>query len=103
MLADTPREIRHIADFLEIAATDEQIAQTAQQTSLTAMRTRAEESGKGKASHWIDGARTFFYKGTNGRWKDVLTEEELAMYDATASKVLTPNCRAWLEHDPNAG
>ena len=41
LLANTPAQIRRMADFLEIAATDEQISQIAQQTSLTAMRTRA--------------------------------------------------------------
>lgn len=33
----------------------------------------------------------------NGRWQDVLSAEELALYDAKAAQVLTPDCRAWLE------
>lgn len=100
MLADTSGQIRRIADFLGIPASDEQISQIAQQTSLTAMRTRAEDQESSRSDGlkvWVDGPRTFFYKGTNGRWKETLTEEELAMYDATAAKVLTPGCRAWLE------
>jgi hypothetical protein len=44
-----------------------------------------------------EGAKTFFFQGTNGRWKDVLSAEELALYDGTAARVLTPECRAWLE------
>ena len=39
----------------------------------------------------------FFYKGTNGRWREVLTAAELAMYEEKAAQVLTPACRAWLE------
>ena len=41
-------------------------------------------------------------KGTNGRWRDVLTEQELAEYDAACEKALTPDCRAWLEHGRSA-
>lgn len=97
MLADSPREIRRIADFLDVSASDEQIAAIAHQTSFTNMRTHAEQTKLDMKKIWVDGAATFFHKGTNGRWKDVLTPEELAMFEATASKVLTPDCRAWLE------
>jgi aryl sulfotransferase len=101
MLADTPRQVRRVADHLEIEASDEQISQIAQATSLTAMRTRAEhhdEKNSDRPRMFVHGARTFFYKGTNGRWRNVLTEAELAQYEAKATAVLTPDCRAWLEH-----
>lgn len=100
LLADTPGQIRRIADFLDITGSDEQISQIALATSLTAMRTRALEHEGQKPDApkvFVDGARTFFHKGTNGRWKDVLTEAELAQYDAKAAIVLSPDCRAWLE------
>ena len=44
---------------------------------------------------------TFFHKGTNGRWRDVLSDEEVAMYEETAVKVLTPDCKEWLEQGRN--
>jgi len=97
LLADAFQEIRRIADFLDIPAVDEQIAAIVQQTSLTAMRTRAEQNDPGIQDVWVNGARSFFYKGTNGRWKAVLSGEELAMYEHTAAKVLTQDCRTWLE------
>ena len=31
---------------------------------------------------WNGGAETFIHKGTNGRWRDVLSAEECAAYDA---------------------
>ena len=85
LLADTRGQIHRIARYVDIAVTDEQIEQIAQQTSLSAMRSRAEEQDPRMAKTWVNGARTFFYKGTNGRWKDVLTAEELAMYEDTAA------------------
>ncbi len=50
-----------------------------------------------RPSSFKDGSRTFFFKGTNGRWRDVLTPEELALYEEKAAQVLSPDCRAWLE------
>jgi aryl sulfotransferase len=42
------------------------------------------------------GAGRFFHKGTNGRWRNVLTEEDLALYE-TAAAQLDPGLRSWLE------
>lgn len=96
LLSDLPSEIRRMAGFLDIPISDETIAEIVPDVSLTSLRRSAEAD---KLLDWAfkEGAQTFFFKGTNGRWKDVLTNEELAMYEKTASKVLTPDCRAWLE------
>jgi hypothetical protein len=42
------------------------------------------------------GAERFFFKGENGRWRDVLTDDDLALYD-TAAATLDPQLRTWLE------
>ena len=47
---------------------------------------------------WKGGADTFIHKGTNGRWRDVLTDEELAQYEAAMKKTLPPDCAKWLEN-----
>jgi aryl sulfotransferase len=65
--------------------------------SLDAMRTRSERLDAGVLRIFKEGAKTFFFKGTNGRWRDVLSAEELRLYEEKASQVLTPDCRAWLE------
>jgi aryl sulfotransferase len=61
------------------------------------MRENDERTNPTGRPTWKDGARTFFFKGTNGRWKEVLSAEELALYEETAARVLTPDCRRWLE------
>ena len=53
---------------------------------------RRVEVNSGKA-----GAKTFLYKGTNGRWRDILSAEELKLYEAACERALTPDCRRWLE------
>ena len=45
---------------------------------------------------WKDGAESFFYQGTNGRWRDVLTDDDLELYEVAVER-LDPELRAWLE------
>ena len=44
------------------------------------------------------GENAFIFKGTNGRWRDFLREDELALYEAAKARVLAPDCAAWLEN-----
>ena len=43
------------------------------------------------------GATTFVFKGTNGRWRQTLLDDDLAMYERAAAG-LDPALREWLEH-----
>ena len=45
---------------------------------------------------WDGGSDRFFYKGTNGRWRDVVTAEDLALYDQVAAR-MTPGLARWIE------
>ncbi len=54
------------------------------------------------SSAFEGGAARFFYKGDNGRWRGVLTDDDLALYD-TAAATLDPTLRQWLEHGGHAG
>jgi aryl sulfotransferase len=48
------------------------------------------------------GADSFFHKGTNGRWHDVLTQEQLERYDALVADDLPADAAHWLESGPLA-
>ena len=37
-------------------------------------------------------------KGSNGRWKDVLTESDLELWEENVARQLSPACACWLEH-----
>ncbi len=49
------------------------------------------------------GAMGFIFKGTNGRWRDVLTDDEVACYQKRASECLSVEAVEWLEHGRNPG
>ncbi|MBX3051887.1 MAG: sulfotransferase domain-containing protein [Caldilineaceae bacterium] len=97
LLANLEGEIQIIASFLEMEVSAESIAKIAQAVRFPALKQKAIADEKEPSKVFKGGASTFFYKGTNGRWKGVLSEDELAMCEATKSRVLTPGCARWLE------
>jgi aryl sulfotransferase len=44
---------------------------------------------------FVGGADTFLYKGSNGRWRDVLTIDELATFDRRSQELLPLDAIAW--------
>ena len=44
----------------------------------------------------VPGAQVFVNKGINGRWRDTLSPEDIAEYEARAVKELGPRCARWL-------
>jgi len=102
LLEDTEREARRIARFLEIEVPEPRWPDLVERVSFTAMHKQGELYAPGGGQFWKGGAGTFLHKGTNGRWRGVLTAEELAQYDAACARALTPECRAWLEQGRRA-
>ncbi len=48
------------------------------------------------------GLKNFVFKGTNGRWRDVLTADELAAYERRVAEMLASDCAAWMERGRGA-
>jgi aryl sulfotransferase len=98
LLKDLPGEIRRVADYLNIDVSDAMVASIADAVSFSSMKTNAAKILPGAEFVWKGGAQTFLNKGTNGRWRDVLTEDDLKLYEAAVARELTPDCAHWLEH-----
>lgn len=97
LLANLAEEIGRVATFLEIEVSAESIAAIAQAVSFTTAKQNAIKAGEFSGKTFRDGVNTFFFKGTNGRWRDVLSEDEIVQFKKTAAKILTPGCARWLE------
>jgi aryl sulfotransferase len=95
LLSDLEGEMRCVASFTEIEVADDAWPELVAAARFDAMKQEAIRNGEFAAS-FEGGAARFFHKGTNGRWRDVLTERDLALYEAAAAK-LEPSLRAWLE------
>ena len=60
------------------------------------MKAHAEQVSPLGGALWNGGAKTFINKGTNGRWRDTLTADDIAGYEAKAAAELGADCAAWL-------
>ena len=98
LLADTRAEIQRMCDFLDIEVAEDRWESLLDEVRIDTMRRDARGTGNDDPAEMIfdGGISRFLYKGTNGRWRDVLTEDDLAMYDAAAAS-LDPSLRTWLE------
>ncbi len=101
LLANPVGEIARVATHLDIAVTASGLQRIAAETRFGALRANAAAaapmSAAAAAQTWHGGLATFFFKGTNGRWRDVLSSDELAMYERAKQRVLTPDCAAYTE------
>jgi len=97
LIADLPGQIRRIAAFLDIPLDEAQLPTIAAHCSLAHMRKVAADDPL-LNKHFRQGAKTFINKGTNGRWREVLSQDEIDKCDRIAARELTPDCAAWLRH-----
>jgi aryl sulfotransferase len=94
--ADLPGEMRAIAAFLEIDIPEDRWDAIIEHCSFDYMKTHAEHVAPLGGAIFEGGAETFINKGVNGRWRDVLSAEESAAYEAQALAKLGPECARWL-------
>ncbi|MGG5807883.1 sulfotransferase domain-containing protein [Falsiroseomonas sp. CW058] len=94
--ADMPAAIRRIAAFLGIEVHPGAWSAILEHCSFDWMKAHGERAVPLGGAVWEGGARTFVHKGTNGRWRDVLTAEDCRRYEATARARLGEDCARWL-------
>ena len=93
---DMPGQMRRIAAFLDIPVDESQWDETLKYCSFDWMKRNADTVMPGADAAWKDGARTFINKGTNGRWQQVLSAQEVAAYEERAVEELGEECARWL-------
>jgi aryl sulfotransferase len=94
--ADLAGEMRRIAAFLDIAVPASAWSAVVERCTFESMRARGDEIGTFEL--FEGGAKGFLFKGTNGRWLDVLDADELAAYGRRVAEILPPDAAHWLEH-----
>jgi aryl sulfotransferase len=98
MKADLARSIREIAEFLGLTPDEAVFQRMVEHCSFDYMKAHASLMAPRGGEPWKGGGRTFINKGTNGRWRDVLTVEEVKKYEAKALAELGRECANWLTH-----
>mmetsp|Transcript_20838 Transcript_20838/g.29414 ORF Transcript_20838/g.29414 Transcript_20838/m.29414 type:complete len:338 (-) Transcript_20838:146-1159(-) len=95
---DMPSEMRRVAKFLDIQINEDKWDDIVEHCTFNWMKANASKVAPVGGIFWEGGAETFINQGTNGRWTDVLTEEECQVYEAKAIEMLGEECAAWLKH-----
>jgi aryl sulfotransferase len=95
--ADPELEMRRIADFLGIGIDEHLWPSLVQAAGFEAMRAAGDELMPFTKTMFVEGAQRFFNRGINGRWRDVFSDDDLALYDARVREMLSPGLAAWLE------
>jgi aryl sulfotransferase len=97
MLADIEGEMRRLAAFCDIDVPEERWPAIVAAVQLDQMRKDATAGGADPSALIFEGGISrFLFKGTNGRWRGVLTDDDLRLYEKAAS-TLDPGLRRWLE------
>lgn len=96
LLADLDGEMRRVAAFCGFEVDEDVWPQLVDAARFDSMKADAGKLLPEAEMAFEGGPGRFLYKGSNGRWRDVLTDEDLALYEDAATR-LDPVLRRWLE------
>lgn len=94
--ADLPGEMKKLSEFLAIEVAPDQWPTLLEHCSFDFMRNHAANVAPLGGGIFDGGATQFINKGVNGRWRDVLTADDIAAYETMAEQKLGPACARWL-------
>ncbi len=92
------REMRRVAEFLEIEIPESQWPSLIEAASFESMRRQGDELIPALQMLWGEqSANRFFNKGTNRRWEGVFNSVDLDRYDEKVRTAFSPNLAKWIE------
>lgn len=95
LLADLPGEMRRIASVLGIEVAEEAWDALARAATFAAMRERSQQITPNTLGVLKNDA-AFFRRGRSGAGREVLTDDELARYEARVATLAPPDVVDWL-------
>ena len=93
---DLPGEMRRVAHFLGITIDEKRFPLLVEHCTFAWMKGHGDRVVPMAGAIWEKGTDSFLNKGTNGRWRDVLTVSESVAYEARARAELGNGCARWL-------
>jgi aryl sulfotransferase len=94
--ADLNGQMRRIAAFLGMDIPEVVWPSLIEAASFDSMRKNGATLMPRAAMGWDKGHERFLNKGTNGRWRDELSAEQIARYETRAARELSPSLAKWL-------
>jgi aryl sulfotransferase len=94
--ADLSGEMRRIAGFLGIDIPEKLWPELVEAARFETMKKNGAQILPHATMAWDKGYERFLFKGSNERWRGVLSEEQLARYEARVNAELEPVLAQWL-------
>ena len=95
--ADMEGEIRRIADFLDIEIEDSLWPTIFEHCTFDYMKSNGDQLATMANDFFQAGlGKSIMHKGTNGRWRDLLSEDDIRKYEEFVANRLTPECARWV-------
>ena len=96
---DRGREMRQVAEFLDIEIPEPLWPSLVEAASFETMRRQGAGLIPALQKLWGDGGSDrFFNKGINRRWEGVFRPADLALYDTKVQSAFEPELAHWIEH-----
>jgi len=94
---DLGGEMRRIAKILGIEVLEERWPELIEAATFSAMKNYSSKTTPNVQIGVFRDPSKFFNRGISGQWKDVLSEENLALYETVKAKRLEPTLRDWID------
>ncbi len=95
---DLAGEMKRVARALEIDVEPERMGELVEAASFRNVQSKADRFAPGTDRDAWHNTRRFFHKGESGQWRNGLSEEALALFDARLDELVGANLAHWLEH-----
>jgi len=97
MKKDLGGEMRRIAAFLDVDIPESLWPELIEAAGFESMKNTADQLMPTAGEIWQGGGNTFLHKGVNGRWRNVFSPEDLALYDAKVKAEFSSELAHWIE------
>jgi aryl sulfotransferase len=89
--------MRRVADFLSIEVDPEVWPSLVEAATFEDMKRQGDALLPHVGLVFEGGTDRFLFKGSNGRWREEIPAEDLALYDEIAASRFTPGLSRWIE------
>ena len=92
---DLDGEMRRISEFLDVDILETVWPALVNAARFENMRAAGDQLMP-QLKAFLGGSENFFYKATNERWRTILADDDLALYEAKVGEKFTPGLAAWI-------
>ncbi|MEY2468624.1 MAG: aryl sulfotransferase [Actinomycetota bacterium] len=95
---DVVGQMAYLAERLGLERSHERLAELAPAASFEEMKSKASVVAPNSDQGLWKSTESFFHSGTSGQWRDMMTDEDVAIYDKRLAELASPDFVDWLHN-----